>query len=77
MDSDGLTPVQRAMLEILKDRQPHPLAELAACLADPLGPTRNVHPHLARIRRSFPREQDVACVRYRGKSFYTLVDVAY
>ena len=60
MSTNGFTPIEQAMLDILDDGQPHPLKELHACLYDTMSPLKNARNHVSNIRRKLrPRGRDI------------------
>lgn len=63
MDPSKFTPVQLKMLEVLSDGRPHTKEELHACLADELGPLRNICAHITGIRKQLQRRgEDIECI---------------
>lgn len=69
--SNGVTPTQKKMLEVLADGLPHADLELHACLPDDLGAMSNIRAHLAALRKALrPKGQDVSCERLGGRTYY-------
>lgn len=59
-EGNGFTPVQRKMMDILRDGLPHTREELHGCLYDEMGPVSNIRHHLTGIRKILrPRGEDV------------------
>lgn len=68
------TPVQRRILKVLADGEPHDRAELHACLVDDLGPLSNIRVHLTRLRKKLrPQGQDIRCEMLGGQVYYRQV----
>jgi hypothetical protein len=60
--TNGYTPTQQAMLDVLSDGQAHTRQELHACLPDELGPLSNINSHLCNTRKHLrPIGQDIVC----------------
>lgn len=70
MGENGLTPVQRKMLEVLSDGERHDRLELHACLFDELGPVSNIHCHISRIRKRLPPGEAIVCELFNRRIYY-------
>lgn len=67
--SNGFTPIQRKMLDVLSDGKFHTHEELHAC-CKPSGPNAvKVHLYNLRVRMN-PRGHDIMTRRVNGKWFY-------
>jgi hypothetical protein len=70
MPQDEFTPIQRRMLLVLSDGQPHAAAELHACLYERDAPLSNIQSHITAIRKRIrPKGQDIICVQ-NGETRY-------
>ena len=73
-DGNGYTPIQRKMLDILKDGEAHHPLELHKCLADELGPRSNIGAHLTALREKLrPKGINIALIYDRRRLLYQLV----
>jgi len=62
INSNGFTPTESKMLEVLQDGQPHRRQKLVDCLTDGLGNPHNIRRHLTAIRKRLrPQGMDVIC----------------
>lgn len=76
MATNGFTPIQSRMLEVLSDGMPHIMDELHACLNDDLGPRSNIYYHISNLRQKLrPRGQDIICEFIRRRTYYRHVQL--
>lgn len=69
MRSNGFTPTQQRIMNILRDGLPHHWKEMTACV-DELADRNNLKPHLTALRKIIgPRGLDIVCGR-RGHMIY-------
>ena len=75
--TNGYTPTQRRMMDVLEDGLLHRKEELHACLWDEAGDPANVRPHLTALRNKLrPLGQSVAFIEVDGQGYYQRVRVA-
>lgn len=71
MSTNGFTPTQRAILDVLSDGKPHTPAELRPCLGDDLAGNAAVRMHVCRLRKRLrERGQDIVSVTDRHRFRY-------
>jgi hypothetical protein len=71
MATNGYTPTQQRMLEVLSDGQLHRPEELRACLNDDLQPIKHVTTHLAGIRKNLRLvHEDIVFQIIDGERYY-------
>ena len=73
--SNGWTPTQKRMVELLNDGEQHHMNELKRCLFDNAqGSAANVNCHLTAIRKKLrPIGRDVLCQFIEGESWFRQV----
>jgi hypothetical protein len=62
VEKPTFTPTERVILTLLRDGQPHKLAELRGCLSDDLAGRGGVSAHIFRLNRKLPENQALLCV---------------
>ncbi len=63
MDTNGFTPTQRRMLEVLADGLPHRREELRACLEDELASIETMRKHIGAMRKLLRTDgHDIVCI---------------
>lgn len=68
--SNGFTPTEKRILDVLADGLPHRPHEIHSCLDDELSTIAAIKPHLSRIRpRLRIKGQDIIC-EYRDKLYW-------
>ena len=71
MTSNGFTPTQQAMLDVLADGKPHTFDELKDCLPDELGVTENIFRHISAIRKRIRLQgQEIVCEFANRRKYY-------
>ena len=69
--SNGLTNVQKKILEALSDGRPHTPQDLFKCLSDEMGSPATVAVHITGIRKKLrPKGQDISCETINRQAYY-------
>lgn len=68
-----LYPMQRRMLDILRDGLMHRQEELEECMKDDLRNTHTIHSHVSAMRKYLRPIRDVAIIRCGNQSYYQIV----
>lgn len=69
--SNGRTPTQIRILEMLADGLPHTFEELHTCLDDELASRPAVSMHISNLRKVLrPKGEDIVCVIRYHRSYY-------
>ena len=76
MVTNGFTPTEKRLLEVLGDGLPHDRDELVACLADELSGWKVVKCHLTSLRKHLrPNHQEIICQVVNRAFKYRLVQL--
>lgn len=67
---ERFTPVQRRMLAVLSDGEPHSRQELHGCLADDLGALSNIRWHLMQLRKKLRVKGQDVLIEYRERKMH-------